>query len=366
MMVAAVLTGAGMESPAQRLAGAATLSMMVGAVLIIAGAFRLGAIADFLSRPVLVGNINGIALVLVISQLPGVLGVPSTEQSFVGQTVHIASKIREVHTPTLWLSGTALALLLLLRKALPQSGSDARTAINDAAGSRTQAAGYCCRGRGHHHLLPRAHHEPHAKCSVLGAVVITSASSLFDLPGFVRIWRVRPLEGGVAVATFVGVLVLGILPGVLVAVALAVADLIRRAAHPHDAVLGRIQGKPGYHDIEQRPGSETLPGLIIYRLDAPLFFANARFLRDQVHQLIDTAETPVRWSSSTVARCSTWMSRPPRRWKSSTANSTSAASRSRWRSRMRRCGVLAPVRTAAKAPGREPLLHGRRVDPRFH
>ena len=80
----------------------------------------------------------------------------------------------------------------------------------------------------------------------------------------------------------------------LLAVALAVADLVRRAAHPHDAVLGRLRGKPGYQDIEHRPGSETLPGLIIYRLDAPLFFANARFLREQVHELIDSAETPVR------------------------------------------------------------------------
>jgi sulfate permease, SulP family len=92
----------------------------------------------------------------------------------------------------------------------------------------------------------------------------------------------------------VGVLVFGILPGVLVAVALAVADLVRRAARPHDAVLGRLRGRPGYQDIEHRPDSETLPGLIIYRLDAPLFFANARFVREQVHRLIDTATTEVR------------------------------------------------------------------------
>jgi SulP family sulfate permease len=134
-------------------------------------------------------------------------------------------------------------------------------------------------------LLPKA---------LLGAVVIASAISLFDLRAFVQIWRVRVVEGFLAVATLVGVLVLGILPGVLVAVALAVADLVRRAARPHDAVLGRLRGKPGYQDIEHRPGSETLPGLIIYRIDAPLFFANARFLHEQVHKLIDTAEAPVR------------------------------------------------------------------------
>jgi SulP family sulfate permease len=177
---------------------------------------------------------------------------------------------------------------------LPAAGSDARTVINDASGSQTQAAGLIASGvvaaviffvAPLMTLLPKA---------VLGSVVIASAISLFDLRGFVRIFRVRTVEGVLAVATFAGVLVFGIVPAVLLAVALAVADLVRRAAHPHDAVLGRLRGRPGYQDIEHRPGSETLPGLIIYRIDAPLFFANARFLREQVHKLIDSADAPVR------------------------------------------------------------------------
>jgi SulP family sulfate permease len=98
----------------------------------------------------------------------------------------------------------------------------------------------------------------------------------------------------IALATFAGVLIFGILPGVLLAVALSVAGLVRRAAHPHGAVLGRIRGIPGYRDVKHQPGSETLPGLIIYRFDAPLFLANARFLREQVHKLIDTAQVRVR------------------------------------------------------------------------
>lgn len=85
MMVAAVLTRAGIESPDQRLAGAALLAVMVGVVLGIAAVFRLGALADFLSRPILVGYVNGIALVLVVSQLPGVLGIPGTESDFLPQ-----------------------------------------------------------------------------------------------------------------------------------------------------------------------------------------------------------------------------------------------------------------------------------------
>jgi SulP family sulfate permease len=399
MMVSAVLTAAKMQSPEQRLAGAALLAIMIGVVLVIAGLFRLGAISDFLSRPILVGYINGIALVLIASQLPGVLGIRSNANDFVPRVAEIASKLGDVHWPTLWLSASALVFLLVSRRMLPQfpgaavvvaagialsalldfqargirvlgsidqglptiafpslgtgpvlglvpgalsvalliyassaitsrvfadknhyafranhelfglaaaniaaglvqgipaAGSDARTVINDAAGSHTQVAGVVASAVVAIIIFFLAPFMRLLPIALLGAVVVASAISLFDLRGFVRIARVRMLEGILAIATLVAVLVFGILPGVLLAVALAVADLVRRAARPHDAVLGRLRGSPGYHDIEQRPGSETLPGLIIYRIDAPLFFANARFLREQVHTLIDTAKAPVR------------------------------------------------------------------------
>lgn len=180
-----------------------------------------------------------------------------------------------------------------LIQGVPVAGSDARTAINDASGSHTQAVGLFASGVVAASLFLFAPVIGLLPNALLAAVVIASALSLFDLHGVVRILRVRALEGLLAVATFAGVLVFGILPGVLVAVALATADLVRRAARPHDAVLGRIRGKPGYRDIERWPGSETLPGLIIYRMDAPLFFANARFLREQVHKLIANAQAPV-------------------------------------------------------------------------
>jgi SulP family sulfate permease len=399
MMVAAVLTTAGVEAPEQRIQGAALLAIMVGAIFVIAGSLRLGAIADLLSRPILVGYINGVALLLIASQLPGALGIRSTATDFGPQVGEIGSELGNLHWPTFLLSSLAVACLLAFRRALPKlpgavvvvtvgiilsaaldfeargiavlgsiaqglpafglprlpvdtilalvpgamsigllvyassalnsrffadkhgyevkangelfglaaanlatglvhgvpvAGSDARTAINDATGSRTQAAGLVAAAAVAiivFLLAPLMGLMPKA---LLGAVVIASAISLFDLRGLVRIWRVRMVEGLLAVATFVGVLVFGILPGVLVAVALAVADLVRRAAHPHDAVLGRLRGRPGYHDIEHRPESETLAGLIIYRIDAPLFFANARFLREQVRKLVDAAQAPVR------------------------------------------------------------------------
>ena len=93
---------------------------MVGAVLVIAGSFRLGAISDFLSRPILVGYINGIALVLIASQLPGVLGIRSTQNDFIPQVVEIASKLGDVHWPTLWLSAFALVFLLAFRRVVPK------------------------------------------------------------------------------------------------------------------------------------------------------------------------------------------------------------------------------------------------------
>jgi SulP family sulfate permease len=399
MMVSAVLTSAGLESPDERLAAAALVAFMVGGVLVVAGLFRLGAIADFLSRPILVGYINGVALVLITSQLPAVLGIPSVDSDFFPQLLEIGSKIGDLHWPSAGLSAGALVFLLALRRRLPKipgavvvvtagiflsaaldfeargirvlghierglppfglsqlparsmlelapgalsialliyassvltsrifadqnrhefrandeffgiaaanfaaglvhgvpaAGSDARTAINHAAGSRTQVAGVFASGVVVAVIFFLAPVMALLPTALLSVVVISSALSLFDVSGLVRIYRVRVAEGFLAVATLIGVLVLGILPGVLVAVALAVADLVRRAARPHDAVLGWQSGRPGYHDIEERPGSETLPGLIIYRVDAPIFFANAHFVREQVLELIDTAQAPVR------------------------------------------------------------------------
>jgi SulP family sulfate permease len=120
IMVSAVLTTANIGSPEQRLGGAALLAIMVGFALVIGGAFRLGAIADFLSRPILVGYINGIALMLIASQLPGVLGIRSVENDFIPQVVEIASKLGAVHWPTVWLSALALVFLLALRRVFPK------------------------------------------------------------------------------------------------------------------------------------------------------------------------------------------------------------------------------------------------------
>jgi MFS superfamily sulfate permease-like transporter len=119
----------------------------------------------------------------------------------------------------------------------------------------------------------------------LAAVVITASLSLADIPGTVRLWRQRKAEFLLSVAAFAGVALLGVLPGIAVAVALSILNVFRRAWWPYDTQLGRVPGLEGYHDVQVHPGAQLLPGLVIYRFDAPLFFANATTFRNEVRRL---------------------------------------------------------------------------------
>jgi len=128
----------------------------------------------------------------------------------------------------------------------------------------------------------------------LAAVVITAALSLADIPGTVRLWRQRKAEFLLSIAAFLGVALLGVLPGIAIAVGLSILNVFRRAWWPYDTVLGRVEGLRGYHDTRSYPGASQLPGLVIYRFDAPLFFANAKTFRDEVRRFA-AAEPPPRW-----------------------------------------------------------------------
>jgi MFS superfamily sulfate permease-like transporter len=128
----------------------------------------------------------------------------------------------------------------------------------------------------------------------LAAVVITAALSLADIPGTVRLWRQRKAEFLLSIAAFLGVALLGVLPGIAIAVGLSILNVFRRAWWPYDTVLGRVEGLAGYHDIHSYPGASQLPGLVIYRFDAPLFFANAKTFRDEVKRFAAADPAP-RW-----------------------------------------------------------------------
>jgi len=119
----------------------------------------------------------------------------------------------------------------------------------------------------------------------LAAVVITASLSLADIPATVRLWRQRKAEFLLSIAAFLGVALLGVLPGIAIAVGLSILNVFRRTWWPYDTVLGRVDGLEGYHDIHSHPEARHLPGLVIYRFDAPLFFANAKTFRDEVRRL---------------------------------------------------------------------------------
>ena len=128
----------------------------------------------------------------------------------------------------------------------------------------------------------------------LAAVVITAALSLADLPGTARLWRQRRTEFMLSIAAFLGVALLGVLPGIAIAVALSILNVFRRTWWPYETVLGQVDGLPGYHDIRSYPQADHLPGLVIVRFDAPLIFANATTFRDQIRKLA-AAEPRPRW-----------------------------------------------------------------------
>jgi len=119
----------------------------------------------------------------------------------------------------------------------------------------------------------------------LAAVVIAASMSLADLPGVRRLRRQRRSDFLLSLAAFLGVAFFGVLPGIAIAVGLSIANVFRRAWRPHQAVLGRVEGVAGYHDSQFTTTTHHMPGLVIYRFDAPLFFANARTFRDQIRHL---------------------------------------------------------------------------------
>jgi MFS superfamily sulfate permease-like transporter len=130
---------------------------------------------------------------------------------------------------------------------------------------------------------------------MLAAIVITAAIGLIDVAAVRRLYRVRRSEFVLWLAAFGGVALLGVLVGIFIAILLSLGDFVRRAWRPHDAVLGREDELKGYHDIDRHPSARLIPGLLLYRFDAPLFFANAGWFGRRVRRLVAEAAHPVRW-----------------------------------------------------------------------
>jgi MFS superfamily sulfate permease-like transporter len=176
----------------------------------------------------------------------------------------------------------------------PVSTSGSRTAVAEQAGAKTQMTGVVGAALIVLMLVLAPGLLKNLPNPTLAAVVIAASLSLADIPGTARLWRQRRTEFALSVAAFLGVALLGVLEGIAVAVALSIFNVFRRAWWPYQTTLGRVPGVPGYHDREMYPEAEQLPGLVIYRFDAQLFFANARTFRDQIRRLA-AAEPRPRW-----------------------------------------------------------------------
>ena len=385
-------------SPARAIALASILALIVGAVMIAAGVAKLGFVADLLSKPTQIGYMNGLALTILVGQLPKLFGfstdanglidearafvhgigagevvgaavvvglvslalilalgrwwprVPGVLVAVVVATVAAAALDLADHgvslvgtlpqgfppltvpspvsdLPLLVAGAIGIALVALtdtistasvfaartgqeidgngemigigaanvaagLFQGFPVSTSGSRTAVAEQAGAKTQLTGLVGAGLIVVMLVLVPGLLADLPNPTLAAVVIAASLSLADVPGTVRLWRQRRVECLLSLTAFLGVALLGVLEGIAVAVALSILNVFRRAWRPYQTTLGRVPGLPGQHDRQLHPGAEELPGLVIFRFDAPLFFANARTFRDHIRRLAAASPRP--------------------------------------------------------------------------
>jgi high affinity sulfate transporter 1 len=375
--------------PARAVALASMLALFTGAAMVLAGAGRLGFIADLLSRPTMLGYMNGLALTILVGQLPKLFGFSVDADNFIGElagffsgvsageivwaaaavgigslvlilvlqrylpklpAVLVAVVAAIIATTVFSLEGKGVILVGVLPQGLPSftipqvgwsdvlpliggalgialvaladtistasafaerqgeevdgnremvglgaanlaaglfqgfpvSTSGSRTAVAEQSGSKTQVTGLVGAAVITLMLLLLPGLLQNLPQPTLAAVVIAASMSLADLPATRRLWSQSRSEFILSMTAFAGVVLLGVLLGIVVAITLSVANVFRRTWWPYQAILGRRPGIAGYHDVERHPEAELLAGCTIFRFDAPLIFANARTFRDQV------------------------------------------------------------------------------------
>ena len=377
-----------------------TMAITTGIIGVIAGLARLGFVANFISEPVLKGFIIGLALTIIVEQLPKLFGVPKGSGDLFQQLWHLAGELDQTHWLTLLVGLGSLALILGLKRVAPMvpgslvavvlgiaavqllgldrhgaaivghiqpglpplglpdvgsvdylklapaavgillvgfaeglgaaktyaarqhyevdanrelvgvgaanlgaglssgmvvSGSLSKTAVNGAAGARTQLSGLVVAALTIITLLTLTGLFQRLPQATLAAVVIAAVIELVDVPALASLYRVYTRRLGryysvaarpdfiAAVAALLGVLIFGTLPGLFIGIAMSVLLLIYRASHPHIAVLGKVPGTTGqYGDLERDPDNQPLPGIVILRVESGLFFANADAVRQSV------------------------------------------------------------------------------------
>ena len=176
----------------------------------------------------------------------------------------------------------------------PISSSSSRTPVAEASGAKTQATGIVGALGVAALLLAAPDLLRHLPNPALAAVVIASAIGLIEVADLRRIYRIQRWEFWLSIACFVGVAVLGAIPGIGLAIVIAVIEFLWDGWRPHSAVLARADGVKGYHDITRYPDARRIPGLVLFRWDAPLFFANAELFEERILQAVAASPTPVR------------------------------------------------------------------------
>ena len=378
---------------------AAALAVMVGCFCLLGYLCSLGFLADLFSRPVLIGYMAGIAVLMIVSQWGKITGIPVPNGSPLEETTYVLRHLGETNATTLALAAGVLVFLLVTSKLLPHSpapllgmllgaavvagfglqergltvvgtipaqlpvptlpqvsmhdvwslvlpaiglmlvaysdnvltgrafaehgdnldnnqeflalgaanvgaglfhgfpvsSSGSRTVIGVSMGSKSQVYSLVALASIILTMLffrPILASFPNA---ALGAVVVYAALRLIDLAEIRRIARFRRSELAITMSTTVGVLVFGVLIGIGVAIGLSTLILLRRVARPHDGVLGYVPGVPGMHDVDDYPHARQVPGLVVYRYDSPLFFANAQDFVVRALEAIEDAETKPEW-----------------------------------------------------------------------
>ncbi|WP_213289550.1 SulP family inorganic anion transporter [Bradyrhizobium sp. sGM-13] len=182
-----------------------------------------------------------------------------------------------------------------LFQGFPISSSSSRTPVAEAAGARTQLTCIVGALAIAFLLLAAPNLLQYLPNAALAAVVIAAAISLIEVTDLKRIFRIQPWEFWLSIICFAGVVALGVIPGIGLAIAIAIAEFLWDAWRPHSAVLGRADGVKGYHDITRYTDARQIPGLVLFRWDAPLFFANAEFFKERALDAVAKSPTPVRW-----------------------------------------------------------------------
>ncbi len=386
--------------PVRAIALASLLALFVGAFLIIAGFAKLGFIADLLSKPTQIGYMNGLALTIVVGQLPKLFGFSVDADGLIQESAGFVTGVGQATVTAALAVGTvALVAILVLQKWLPRvpavltavllsisaaalldladhgvklvgmlpqgfppftfphvsvsdlpllvvgalgialvsltdtistasvfaarhdeeidanqemvgigtanvaaglfqgfpvSTSSSRTAVAEQSGTKSQLAGLVGAAAITLMLLFLPGLLKNLPQATLAAVVISAALSLADVKGTVRLWHQRRIECAMSIGAFLGVALLGVLPGIGLAVALSILNVFRRVWWPYQTELGRVEGLRGMHDVRSYPEAQHLDGLVLYRFDAPLFFANARNFRDVIRKLATSDPRP-RW-----------------------------------------------------------------------